>query len=125
MKPFEYIDGIHLLVLHLAAFLRLLRAYDFVKKDLAKTQQVFKWKIYWADRWENWCMHYIAMWLGVLMLPTLVDSCGDWVPFLKDIKSNYGVAMMMTSILGFAGYDCVRFFMDKITGGKKIEEDEK
>jgi hypothetical protein len=128
MKPFEYIDGIHLLVLHLAAVLRLLRAYDFVKKDLLKQGKVFQWSVYWGDRWENWLMHFIAMWIGVLMLPTLVDACGEWIPFLKDIKSNYGVSMMMTGILGFAGYDGVRFIMDKISGGNKdktLPEDEK
>jgi hypothetical protein len=125
MNPFDYIDGLHLVILHLAAMLRLLRAYDYVKKDLSKQKIAFQWSIYWGDRWENWAMHFIAMWIGVLMLPILVDMGGEWIPFLKDIKDNAGANLIITAILGFAGYDGVRFVMDKVTGGKKVEEDEK
>jgi hypothetical protein len=124
-NPFNFIDWQHILILWLAAFLRLLRAYS-VESDLLKAEKKnFVWQIYFADRWDNWLMHVISMILGLLLLPGLVNALGqtqfmmEYVPMMKDIKDIAVLNLFFTSILGYAGYDAVDFVREKI---EKLKE---
>jgi hypothetical protein len=114
-----------LLVLHLSALLRLLRAYDYVRKQVKKEGKKFEWNIYWSDRWDNWLMHFISMWIGVLLMPYIHEIVAQLdVPYLKDIKDNDAFNAIFASVFGYAGYDLVSFAINKVTGGKNLKEDE-
>jgi hypothetical protein len=113
MELFAFIDWPHIMVLILAALLRMFRALDVVKNDLKKTKEKFEFSIYWGDRWENWGMHIIVMILGIMFLPALVDMAGEFVPYLTLIKDVYFLGLFITAILGFAGYDAASWFIER------------
>lgn len=113
MNPLEFIYWYHILVLHVAALLRLLVAFSFVNDKLQKEKKNFVWQIYFSDRWDNWAVHYVSMWALLLILPSIVHMCGAWIPVLQDVKDNVHANMIATAAIGFFGYDAVKWFMNK------------
>lgn len=113
MHPLDFITWYHVLILHIAAILRLLVAYDYVNGQLKEKKENFVWSIYFSDRWDNWLAHYISMWLGLLVLPSLVEVAGEWIPLLKKMQSSEAINIIATCVLGFFGYDALKWIFDK------------
>lgn len=113
MNPLEFISWYHVLVLHVAALLRLLVAFSFVNDKLQQEKRNFVWQVYFADKWDNWAVHYVSMWALLLILPSIVHMGGAWIAELREIKDNVHANMIATAAVGFLGYDAVKKIMDK------------
>jgi hypothetical protein len=113
MNPLDFINWYHILVLHLAAILRLLVAYNYVDTKLKAKKENFVWQLYFKDRWDNWLTHYVSMWMLLLVLPPLIELSGDWIPQLKEFKTNPSLNILATGAVGFLGYDAVKWIFNK------------
>jgi hypothetical protein len=125
------ISLIYIVILFGAAFLRFLRAYNFVTNQCKKNNEKFEWSIYWKDRWDDWAAHVTFMLLGLLFLPALIDIANkNGVPFLKDIKDTEYLNKFCVFLLGYIGYDIMKWgtsIISKVPGigkGKVSEETE-
>lgn len=108
-----YFTAFHILVLHLAALLRFLVAYMHEDAKEKKEGRKFSSKEYFSDRWDNWTVHYVAMWILMLVLPNIMEVGGELWPWLKTVKDNEALTMLGTVIIGFLGYDFFKLVLDK------------
>lgn len=103
----------HVLVLHLAAFVKLLAEFSAIDSKLKKKKENFVWQIYFRDKWDNWLLHYASMWTLLFILPPLVDLAGEWIPILKEVKETDLLSMLGTAAIGYFGYDGVKWILTK------------
>jgi hypothetical protein len=109
----HYITWYHVLVLHVAALLKMLVIYMQQENLLKLEGKTFSLNEYFKDRWDNWAVHYVSMWLLLLVLPPLVDISGEFIPALKDVKDSPSVNILATAVVGYFGFDAVSFILEK------------
>jgi hypothetical protein len=116
---------IYIVILFGAALLRFVRAYGYTSDKCKKKNEKFEWSIYWRDRWDDWVAHIIFMLLGLMFLPALIDIANNnGVPFIKDIKDTEYLNKFCTFLLGYTGYDLMKWGTSIFNKGKKVEESE-
>jgi hypothetical protein len=116
MENLIYITPYHVLILHLFALLKFMWIFSRTDATLKKDGKRFSFKDYFDNEWDDWAVHYLAMWGLMLILPNLVEFSGDWIPALKSVKDSTSLTSIGTAVVGFFGFDAVQFILDKYKG---------